>query len=190
MKKYFAIAVMLLMPFANFAQKTTAALTEGAQLLFKNTKSKLTVYEKNWVFKKINFTVSKDKKKFMSDDFEVEVRPYVTDMNKDGIEEVFIIMKSSALFGNTGESFALCIKNDKGSLELHDEIGGGIAMIITAKKAGYPDIAIGGPGFKFPVYKWDGKKYKYFKEIKDTDLQSNKIKYMDVGECSKIYGYF
>ena len=37
MKKYFAIAVLLMISFVSFAQiKTTAALSEGATLLFKN----------------------------------------------------------------------------------------------------------------------------------------------------------
>jgi hypothetical protein len=66
-------------------------------------------------------------------------------------------------------------------------LGGGIAMILLSKNAGYPDIAIGGPGFEFPAYRWDGKKYKYFKKIKDADLQSNKIKYMDISQYSKLY---
>jgi hypothetical protein len=187
MKKYFAIAIMLIMPLVIFAQKQAAVLTEGTQLLFKNTKSKLTANEKNWLFKQINFSLSKDKKKLMSEGVEVEVQVYITDLNKEGMEEVFIVMKSTALFGNTGEAFTLFIKNSKGILELHDEIGAGIAMVLLSKKAGYPDIAIGGPGFKFPVYKWDGKKYKYLKEINDADLQSNKIKYRYLEDCSKLY---
>ena len=187
MKKYFAVAMLLLVSLATIAQKTTVVLSDGAQLLFKDTKSKLTNDEKNWFFKKMNFNLSKDKKQFISDEIEVGVQLFVTDINKDAVEEVFIIVQSVALFGNTGQGFSLFIKSNAGKFELHDEIGGGIAMIITSKKTGYPDIAIGGPGFKFPAYRWDGKKYKYFKEIKDADLQSNKIKYLHPDECSKLY---
>ena len=188
MKKYFAIAVLQMISFVTFAQiKTTAALSEGATLLFKTTKSKLTNDEKNWLFKQLNFTLSKDKKKFMSDEYEVAIQPYVTDMNKDGNEEVFIVMESSALYGNTGQDFILYIKNSKGNFERDPDLGGGIAMILVSKNPGYPDIAIGGPGFDFPICRWDGKKYKYLKKLKDADLQSGKIKYMDLAECSKLY---
>ena len=188
MKKDFLIAILFMIPFAPFAQtKTTTVLSEGATLLFKNTKSKLTNDEKNWLFKQLNFTLSKDKKQFMSDEFEVGVQPYITDMNKDGNEEVFIVMESSALYGNTGQDFILYIKNSKGNFERDPELGGGIAMILVSKNPGYPDIAIGGPGFDFPICRWDGKKYKYLKKLKDADLQSGKVKYMDLSECSKLY---
>ena len=158
MKKYFAIAVLLMISFVSFAQtKTAAALSEGAALLFKTTKSKLTNDEKNWLFKQLNFTLSKDKKQFMSDEFEVAVQPYITDMNKDGNEEVFIVMESSALFGNKEQDFMLYIKNNKGNFVKDPDLSGGIAMILTSKNSGYPDIAVGGPGFDFPICRWDGK---------------------------------
>jgi hypothetical protein len=188
MKKYFAIAVMLMISFASIAQiKTTTGLSEGATLLFKTNKSKLTNDDKNWLFKQLNFTLSKDKKQFMSDEYEVAVQPYVTDMNKDGNEEVFIVMESTALFGNKGQDFILFIKNSRGNFVKDPNLSGGIAMILFSKNYGYPDIAVGGPGFEFPMCRWDGKKYKYLKNIKDADLQSNKIKYMDLAECSKLY---
>ena len=188
MKKYLLFPAWLLFSATSYTQtKPNPILTEGATLLFKDTKSKLTIEEKNWLFKHINFTVSKDKKQFMSGEYEVAVQTYVTDINKDGKEEVFIVMHSGALFGNTGENFAMYMKNSKGLFEYRDELGGGIAMILASKSLGYPDMAIGGPGFKFPAYRWDGKKYKYFKDIKDADLQSKKVKVMDLAECSKQY---
>jgi len=162
-------------------------LTDGAALLFKNTKSKLTNIENNWLFKQLQFTLSKDKKQFMSDEFAVTVVPYVTDVNKDSVEEVFIVMQSTAMFGNIGESFYMFIKNKTGNFEMDPELGGGIALILHAKNMGYPDIGIGGPGFQFPSYRWDGKIYKPFKNIKDADFQSGKIKYMNLNECSKLY---
>ena len=188
MKRYFVIAILFIISFASLAQtKTTVALSEGATLLFKNTKSKLTNDDKNWLFKQLNFTLSRDKKKFMSGEYDVAITPYITDMNKDGNEEVFIVMESGALYGNTGQDFILYIKNSKSNFERDPELGGGIAMILVSKNPGYPDIAIGGPGFDFPICRWDGKKYKYLKKLKDADLQSGKVKYMDLSECSKLY---
>ena len=37
--------------------------------------------------------------------------------------------------------------------------GGGYIAIMTAQHGGVHDIALGGPGFSFPVYQWDGTKY-------------------------------
>ena len=66
MKRYFVMAILFMIPFASFAQtKTAVALSEGATLLFKNTKSKLTNDQKNWLFKQLNFTLSGDKKKYL-----------------------------------------------------------------------------------------------------------------------------
>ncbi|HMJ48708.1 MAG TPA: hypothetical protein VK498_15355 [Ferruginibacter sp.] len=185
MNKYVIIIIFQLTSIVSIAQ--TKTVSDGAALLFKTTKSKLTNDEKNWLFKQLSFTLSKDKKKFMSGEYEVEVQPYITDMNKDGVEEVFIVMKSGAVFGNVGESFSLYTKNKTGKLESQDELGGGIAMILNSKNGGYPDIAIGGPGFSFPSFRWDGKRYKQYKIIKDSDLQSGKVKYIDLAEISKIY---
>lgn len=188
MRKYFVIAALLSVSFGSFAQTgVNAALSAGGALLFKATKSKLTNDEKNWFFKQLNLTLSKDKKHFTSDGNKVDVQPYITDMNKDGVEEVFIVLQSVALFGDAGESFMLYIKNSSNKFERQDELGGGMAMILLSKNPGYPDIAVGGPGFEFPSYHWDGKKYKSYKKIKDADLQSNKIKYMTIADYSKLF---
>ena len=178
--------IMLLLVWHLSFEQTKTPLSEGASLMFKDTRSKLTDAEMNWFYKQLGFTTSNDKKQFMSGEFPVEIKPYVTDMNNDGIEEVFFSMKSEAVYGMVGESFSLYTKNNKGGFDLQD-VGSGIAMVLNTKNLGYPDIAIGGPGFEFPAYRWDGKKYKYYKKIKDADLQNNKIKYSDLAEVNKMY---
>ena len=41
---------------------------------------------------------------------------------------------------------------------LLDDVG--MPVVLPARKAGWPDIEVGGPGFgKFPVYRWNGKAY-------------------------------
>ena len=188
MKKYLIPVAFLFLSYLSFAQpKTNTTLSEGAVLLFKNTKSKLSNAEKNWFFKQLGFTLSKDKKQFMSGEFGADITTYITDINKDGIEEVFFSMQSSAIYGMVGENFSLFLKKKDNSYEMQQDLGGGIAMILSSANLGYPDIAIGGPGFDFPAYRWDGKNYKFYKNIKDADLQNNKVKYMDLLECSKLY---
>jgi len=55
MKKNIVTAILVLACVTSFSQAKTPPLTDGAALLFKNTKSKLTNDEKNWIFKQINF---------------------------------------------------------------------------------------------------------------------------------------
>jgi hypothetical protein len=167
----------------NSSDKTT--LSEGSSFLFKNVKSKLTNSEKNLMFKKTGLELSKDKKQFMSGEYPVDVQVFPTDLNKDGREEIFVGLASTSLFGNTGESFLLFIKNKAGIYEQHEALGNGRPVILSTKNLGYPDLLIGGPGFEFPVLRWNGKKYIYSKMMKDAVLQ--KTKSTDIDEFSKSY---
>lgn len=38
--------------------------------------------------------------------------------------------------------------------------GAGLWVICGANPDGWPDISVGGPGFCFPVERWNGKEYK------------------------------
>ena len=137
------------------------------------------------MFQKTGLELSKDKKQFMSGEYPVEVQVFPTDLNKDGREEIFVGLASTSLFGNTGESFLLFTKNSAGKYVQHEALGNGRPVILATKNHGYPDILIGGPGFEYPVLKWNGKKYMYSKMMKDAVLQ--KTKSTDIDEFSKSY---
>ena len=189
--KNLLVIVLLLVSFEAFAQAATdTALTEGTKLLFGNNKSKLTTAEKNWLYKQLNFTVTtveKNKNVFKSGEHIVTAQLYITDMNKDGIEEVFIIMQSPDLYGELGQSFMLFIKNGNGDFEYQSGLGNGMVMIIVSTDPGYPGIAIAGLGSEYPLFKWDGKAYKPSGKITYNDLQNDKVKYIDVAESNKLY---
>ena len=137
------------------------------------------------MFKKTGLELSKDKKQFMSGEYPIEVQVFPTDLNKDGREEIFVGLASTSLFGDTGESFLLFTKNSAGTYVQHEALGNGRPVILSTKNLGYPDILIGGPGFEFPVLRWNGKKYMYSKMMKDAVLQ--KTKATDIDEFSKSY---
>ena len=145
-------------------------LSEGAKLLFKDVKSKLTDAQKDHIFQKLQLKLSKDKKSFMMDEFSVTAQVFPTDMNKDGVEEMFVVLGSSALFGNTGETGLLFLKDKAGVYQQEPDIGGGRPGILKTKNLGFNDLYIGGPGFEFPVYRWDGKKYKWFRKMTDAEI--------------------
>ncbi|MCF1182159.1 hypothetical protein L0E83_01765 [Marichromatium gracile] len=81
------------------------------------------------------------------------------DINKDGHIDVLITEGGTFCYGNTGTGFSLVSKesNDRWKLLISSQ---GIPKFLDTKGAGdWPDILIGGPGFCFPVVRWDGKKY-------------------------------
>ena len=82
------------------------------------------------------------------------------DLNGDGRPEAVVNEGGAICYGNTGTRFWLLSKQGNGAWKLvHSEIG--IPEFIGAKgTGGWPDIVIGGPGFCFPVLKWNGRNYR------------------------------
>lgn len=90
----------------------------------------------------------------------------ITDLNKDGQPEVLVNISGSCLGGMAGSFTDLYIKNKTGKWV--SQFGfPGMPEILKTKNKGYPDIEIGGPGFCFPVWRWDGQKYKVLKKCKE-----------------------
>lgn len=190
MNRWITTAAFLLFSFLSIAQNKpspaaqTGALAEGARILFDQSHSKLTPAEKNSIFHKLGLQVKPDKKGFRMDGFDVGAKAYPVDLNKDGVEEVFVIM-DGLLFGNTGEGVALFIRNSARQYEQQEEVAGGIAVILDTQSSGYPDLVIAGPGFEFPQYRWNGKSYVYINTISDEVLENAQT--MRVEEYWKKY---
>ncbi|MFM9911868.1 MAG: hypothetical protein ACKVOW_21290 [Chitinophagaceae bacterium] len=172
------------------ASQAQPALTEGAALLFKNTKSNSTVAEKNKLFIDLNFRISKDRKQFVADgddskEFPFDVFVMPTDVNKDGQEEIFITFGNSYTSGSTGSSVLVFIKNAAGKYIPHLGFPGTTPEALAVSNKGYPDLLIGGPGFEFPIWKWNGTGYVFSRKIKDSDYPA--LKKTSVEEISKTY---
>ncbi|POY37037.1 hypothetical protein C3K47_08240 [Solitalea longa] len=181
-KKYLLMTICLFIVQQLFAQ---AELTRGASVLFNNVKTKLSIGEKNQVFELCKLTLSSDEKGFLIDTYPVSVAVYPADLNKDSKEEVFVILSSGALYGNTGQSFNLFIKSSLAGYKADPNLSGGIPILLSSTYKGFPDIVIGGPGFKFPVYRWNGNQYNLLKTISDAELQ--KLETTEVETVSKTY---
>ncbi len=186
MTKTITLLCAFVVPFVCSAQTT---LTEGAGLFFANTASKLTAAEKNEIFKQTGFQLSRDKNAFIMDkesaDFPFDAFVYITDLNKDGKEEVFVQYGNSYTSGHTGSSLLLYIKNSAGKYQSHLGFPGVEPETLATANLGYPDLLIGVPGFEFPVWRWNGKVYDYHRKVKDTDLQ--KLKRTSIADMSKAY---
>jgi len=83
----------------------------------------------------------------------------VRDVNGDGHPEAVISENGTYCYGHTGAGYSLVSKQPNGSWKLITN-GTGILNFLNTKGAGgWPDIEIGGPGFCFPVERWNGQKY-------------------------------
>ncbi|MFT4075567.1 MAG: hypothetical protein QM647_08535 [Asticcacaulis sp.] len=82
------------------------------------------------------------------------------DINGDGIADVVITDSGTFCYGMTGQGFSLLSKaSGKWQLIYTSE---GIPTFLPTKvktPGGWPDVMIGGPGFCFPVMRWNGKTY-------------------------------
>lgn len=81
------------------------------------------------------------------------------DINGDGRPDAVVTEGGAICYGMTGTHFWLLSKQANGSwkLMLHETA---MPSFLGAKgAAGWPDIELGGPGFCFPVRRWNGKAY-------------------------------
>ncbi|HKT16200.1 MAG TPA: hypothetical protein VJR87_12440 [Allosphingosinicella sp.] len=83
----------------------------------------------------------------------------VRDLNGDGRPEAVISEGSLFCFGGTEVGYSIVSKQQDGSWKQVTS-GAGIPNFLATKGvAGWPDIEVGGPGFCFPVERWNGKAY-------------------------------
>ena len=83
----------------------------------------------------------------------------VRDLNGDGLPEVVLTEGSTSCYGNTGAGYSLVSKQANGSWKRITNGTGILTFLPTKGVGGWPDIEIGGPGFCFPVERWNGQKY-------------------------------
>lgn len=81
------------------------------------------------------------------------------DLNGDGRPEAVVTEGGTFCYGMTGVGFWLMSKQSNGQWKtMHQSIG--IPEFLNTKGVGgWPDISVGGPGFCFPVLRWNGKEY-------------------------------
>jgi hypothetical protein len=82
------------------------------------------------------------------------------DLNGDGLPEVVITEGGTYCYGHTGQAFWLVSKLATGSWKLITNNTGIPEFLGTKGAGGWPDISVGGPGFCFPVERWNGTAYK------------------------------
>lgn len=81
------------------------------------------------------------------------------DLNGDGRPEAVVTEGGAICYGITGTHFWLLSKQANGSWKLLTEETAMPDFLATKGVGGWPDIQLGGPGFCFPVVRWNGKAY-------------------------------
>ena len=81
------------------------------------------------------------------------------DLNGDGRPDAVVTEGGAICYGMTGTHFWLLSKQADGSWKrMHDETA--MPDFMTTKGVGgWPDIQMGGPGFCFPIWRWNGRAY-------------------------------
>jgi len=83
----------------------------------------------------------------------------VRDLNGDGRPEAVVIESGAICYGMTGMHFWLLSKQADGSWNQMVDETAMPDFLKTTGAGGWPDIQLGGPGFCFPVLRWNGKAY-------------------------------
>ncbi|PKO69739.1 MAG: hypothetical protein CVU23_06615 [Betaproteobacteria bacterium HGW-Betaproteobacteria-17] len=83
----------------------------------------------------------------------------VRDLNGDGRPEAVVSEVGMYCYGHAGMGFKLLSKQADGGWRPMAG-GSGMPEFLKTRGAGnWPDISVGGPGFCFPVERWNGKAY-------------------------------
>lgn len=98
-------------------------------------------------------------------------RAEVRDLNADGVDEIFVIGGNAFLSGFTGSSIWLFIRRAGGAYEPEFGFPAFAYEVLPETRAGFPDLRFGGPGFCWPVWRWDGARYTYLRS--DGECSSN-----------------
>jgi hypothetical protein len=81
------------------------------------------------------------------------------DFNGDGLPDAVVTEGGAYCFGDTGTGYTLVSQQADGDWRIMDEQPGMLTFLSSTGSEGWPDISVGGPGFCFPVVRWNGKEY-------------------------------
>lgn len=83
------------------------------------------------------------------------------DINGDGRPDAVVGEDGSFCHGAAGTGFVVVSKQADGRWLKMTAQSGMVEFLKTKGVGGWPDIAVGGPGFCFPVLRWNGRSYVY-----------------------------
>ena len=81
------------------------------------------------------------------------------DINGDGRVDALVTDSGTFCYGMTGAGYVLLAGQAGGGWKTMDQNTGIVEFLPGKGKDGWPDISVGGPGFCFPVLRWNGREY-------------------------------
>ncbi len=161
----------------NQAQQNTITednAADGAALLFKNIKDKISDEEKLVIFKSLKLSLSKDKKQFIqtgnsTNIFNAEAE--TADLNGDNTKEIIVNWGNYITSGQYGQELVIFSKQSDGTYKKIMETSGTIGDVIPEMHYGYPDLSIAGPGMQTPLWRFDGNKYQFYRGVSDAEYK-------------------
>ena len=147
------------------------AADAGAKLLFAQDAGGLGEADQAAIYALLDLAVAPDGKSFVD---RTCTQPASTDVqfsdwNADGKKEVLVTFGNTCTSGMAGSSVALFVRDASGRYQPHLGFPGMLVEVLPAKNAGYPELLIGGPGFCFSAWKWDGKAYVHARNVPQMD---------------------
>ncbi|MDX2169977.1 MAG: hypothetical protein SF182_23105 [Deltaproteobacteria bacterium] len=139
----------------------------GVALLFAKNPGALSAAERQEIYKKLGLKVGEDGRSLVDESCgqEVSSEVEIKDLDGDGVDEVLITYGNTCMSGMAGSSVILFIRDQSGHYRSELGFPGVIAETRPPKGGtGYPDFVIGGPGFCFPVWHWNGKAYVHLRD--------------------------
>jgi len=83
------------------------------------------------------------------------------DANQDGRPDAVISESSAICYGMAGMKFWVLAKDAAGKWRVMTAQIGMPDFLDSTGVGGWQDLQVGGPGFCFPVLRWDGKTYRH-----------------------------
>lgn len=83
----------------------------------------------------------------------------VRDLNGDGLPEAVVTEGGTFCYGAAEMGYQLLSKQANGAWKVMSRNSGVPEFLSSRGANGWPDISVGGPGFCFPVERWNGKSY-------------------------------
>lgn len=84
------------------------------------------------------------------------------DINQDRRPDAVITEGSTTCYGDTGTRFWLLSKRSDGAWRVMISEVGVPEFYKNKGRGGWPNLSVGGPGFCFPVYRWNGRAYELY----------------------------
>lgn len=155
-------AVMLCVLTSLATAGAIQAQVEGHRILFADSTA-IPKEDQRAIFELLGYSVSADGTALEV----VDCGPiYVTeardvDLNDDGSAEVVVIAGNTCTSGMDGSSIHLFVRDADGRYAAHLGFPAGAWRRLETSNLGFPDLALGGPGFCEAVWRWDGSTYQH-----------------------------